>query len=458
MAPALPAVFASTCAAGDTGDVDVARRTGVSIAIFCTAGSDGGDAVCHIFQELSSWNRCLWYVGLQLRELTAPGELSLVQVRDQGCGHEQEARCRDGRLLFRALLTQHRCVVSVDLCETIIEGAQLDECRDLVVGALQQNTTLRKLRLNGFRDYNFMRQELFAAIATKYHLQELDFVGYGEFPGLIDPLQTLLVDITTNISTLSIPGIRLGEEHARRLVAGLRKNDTILELSVHVSVLCSLLVNGKARFSVYLANCGRLRALTVTADVNTATAAYDEVSAIVDALVTCGSILRLKLLCFLLNEDCASLLSRLMAQNVNLESLDIIGCRWIRAASHSPDSTTPPKHEYLDQMQEGAAFSRRVRPWVEAFTENTTLKFFALDLGGLIAADFGVFFRALMAVQSLSTVIVSGVAPEDLPEVGRVLRDTEMSARVSVRDQYLVSLPLLWALEDFPEVLRHCCR
>lgn len=134
------------------------------------------------------------------------------------------------------------------------------------------------------------------------------------------------MDFTAQICTLSIPGIFFDEEHSRRLVSALRRNDTNLELYVHVSILCSRFPSGMARFLRYLANCRRLRALTVMADVDKKTVAYDEVWSIVEALVPRGTALKLKFLGFLLDDDCAHLFARLVARNCALESLDIIGC------------------------------------------------------------------------------------------------------------------------------------
>ncbi|KAK8788344.1 hypothetical protein V5799_021880 [Amblyomma americanum] len=451
--PASPPENAGASAAGNDMDVDVEEQPGLPITRPCTAKYDGSDELCHVFQELSSWNRYLWYVGLQLRELTAPGELSLVQVRDQGCGHEQEERSRKGRLLFRLLITQHHCVVSLDLCEAIIEDCSFGQFHHLVAEPFQRNSTLQKLSLGGFRDYDFIRPALFAAIATKTDLQEFDFVDRGEFLGLINPLRVLLENSEANISKLSIPGLHFDVEHAKRLVASLGRNGTILELSVHVSILCSLFPSGTARFLVYVGNCERLQALTVTDDRDVV--ATVEVRSIVEALLLPRSnILRLKFLGFLLDEDCAHQFSRLLARNGPLESLDIIECRWIRVAPLSPYSIIAREVEHGLGLV-GPHISGRVRPWVDAFIQNTTLKFLALDLFHLTVVDFGIFFQGLASVQSLRTVLLGGVAGKDLPHVGQIIRDTGMCQRVSVDAEYLVYPALLYALEDCPQVLRH---
>ncbi|KAK8788383.1 hypothetical protein V5799_021841 [Amblyomma americanum] len=451
--PASPPENAGASAAGNDMDVDVEEQSGLPIARPCTAGNDGSEEVCHVFQELSSWNRCLWYVGLQLRELTAPGELSLVQVRDQGCGHEQEERSRQGRLLFRLLITLHHCVVSLDLCQAIIEDCSFGEFHYFVAEPIQRNSTLRKLTLGGFRGYDFIRPALFAAIATKTDLQEFDFVDSGVFLDMINPLRVLLENATANISKLSIPGLHFDAEHANRLVASLGRNGTIQELSVHVSILSSLFPSGTARFLVYVGNCERLQALTVTDDRDVI--ATVEVRSIVEALLLPRSnILRLKLLGFLLDEDCAYQFSRLLARNGPLESLDIIECRWMRAAPLSPYSIITQEVEHGLGLV-GPHISGHVRTWAEAFIQNTTLRFLALDLFLLTAVDFGIFFEALSSVRSLRTVLLGGVAVKDLPQLGQIIRDTGMCQRVSVDAEYLVYPALLYALEDCPQVLRH---
>ncbi|KAH7978877.1 hypothetical protein HPB49_007215 [Dermacentor silvarum] len=432
---------------------------GLGISIPCTAGgagdADGGIPVscCHILERLSAWNRFLWHVGLQLRELTAPGELSLVRVVHWGSGGlQQEVRSRDARFLFYLLLVRHCCVVSVHLDEVICEGSGLGEYREQVVSALQQNTSLRALTLGGlFGDYRCIREDMFKAMATMTNLRELGISGTGAMPSdLLDAICPLLVD-TMSLTTLSLPGLVFGAEDGRRLLDALRHNDTIANLSLHGSIVHSYLPNGVSRFSRFLSTSIRLCSLSVDGVHSDAANTYNELACMTTALVVCGMLSKLKLAGFLLNADCASLFASLVSRKGGLLAhLDISGCHW--RAELWPRVGARQMH--LEQP--GPAFYKPICPWLQGFdSTRVELSFLALSFAGLTPEDLGALLNTAATVESLGTISVSNVSMCELKEVCQVIRESGTSDRVRIEGEYIVDSAVLNMLQEFPERLRH---
>ncbi|KAH7979698.1 hypothetical protein HPB49_010615 [Dermacentor silvarum] len=424
----------------------------------CTAESTGGNdyssaaTCCHVLERLSVWNCVLWHVGLQLRELMAPGELSLVHVSPTGCGFQQQLHGRDARLFFYALLTRHRCVVSVDLDEALVEGSGLGECRKHVVSALRQNTSLQALRLGSlFCNYRFIQEDMLAAITTLPHLQKLVVSVIGAVPPcLVDALRYLLE--TTSLSTLSISGLIFDEDIARRLLAALRRNHTVADLSVHSSITRSQLPNEVTEFSHYLATSIPLSTLTIEGVHSNPETTRSELRNIVTPLVARGTLLKLRLSGFLLDDDCVYLLSQLVARKGGaLQHLDICGCRW------RPDASTLCQYAGIDCNQLSPASSKQAYASLHAFDDvaQVQLSFLSLSLAGLTPDDCRALFGATAVIESLKTISISDVALAELPEICRAIRDTGMIGRVRIKDEYLVDSAAICVLWNFREEVCH---
>ncbi|KAL1473134.1 hypothetical protein MTO96_022513 [Rhipicephalus appendiculatus] len=97
---------------------------------------------CNIFEDLRLWNRFFWPVGFELRELS-PGQLSLVELREASVPSERAMReVKDAVTVLRRLLTNHRCVVSVDLNDELLKHHH-----QTIRGALRGCVTLTKLKV-----------------------------------------------------------------------------------------------------------------------------------------------------------------------------------------------------------------------------------------------------------------------------------------------------------------------
>ncbi|XP_075726212.1 uncharacterized protein LOC142767852 [Rhipicephalus microplus] len=208
------------------------------------------------------WNSVRWHAGFQLRELTAPGELSLVRVARDG-GRRQEQHGRDVRLLFHVLLECHRCVVGVKLNDVLVEGSGLQEFRVRVSSASWDNTSLRSLKLVSlFSDYRFIQGDLFADLCSMNQLRELVISATGKAVSrLVDLVRSLLR--SASLSALSLSGLCLNRINSQLLVKALQRNRTVTDLSVHSSILHSWKSKGVPWFSVYLKESTTLSALTL---------------------------------------------------------------------------------------------------------------------------------------------------------------------------------------------------
>ncbi|XP_075534562.1 uncharacterized protein LOC142568537 [Dermacentor variabilis] len=442
------------------GPADINLRfPGLGLDIPCTAEGGGVDSdgipmsCCHILERLSAWNRFLWHVGLQLRELAAPGKLSLVRIVRRGsCGLKQEVRSHDSRLLFHLLLVRHCCIVSAHLDEVVCEGSGLGEYRERVVSALQNNTSLRVLTLGSlFCDYRFIREDMFRAIATMTNLRELVILGTGAVPsGLLDAICALLED-TKSLATLSMSGLFFDEGNRNRLLAALRHNDTIANLSLHGSILDSHSSNGVPIFSRFLTTGLSLCSLSLHVGRSDSANTYSDLARMTSALVFCGTLSKLNLSGFFLNAYCAGLLASLVSWKGGLlKHLDISGCHW-RAESRPYDDTRPK-----DLEQPGPAFCTPICPWLQRFDSTwVKLSYLALRFAGLKPGVLGALLNTAATVKSLNTISVSDVALSELKAVCQVIRETGMSDRVRIEGEYLVDRVALRMLQEFPERLRH---
>ncbi|XP_050029597.1 uncharacterized protein [Dermacentor andersoni] len=446
----------------DPDELDL-RFPGLDVNVPCTADAGADDegripeSSCHLLEQLSAWNRFLWHVGLQLRELRAPGKLSLVRVvHMSGGGGLRQTECRrDARLLFQVLLQRHRCVVSVELDEAMCEGSGLGEYRERVVSALQRSTSLQALTFDIlFCDCRWIREEMFGAIAKLTNLQELVVSGTGAAPPvLLDAICTLLLD-TTSLATLSMLRLVFDAEDRWRLVDALTSNVTVENLSLHGSIVHSYLPNGRSRFSIFLVESIRLRSLSLQGDKSDPAKTFEYLMRTIPPLVVRGILRKLKLSGFLLNADCASLLAVLVARKEGLlEHLDIGRCRW-RA---EPSPRSPIDAETMDCEKAGPSSSTPVSSWHDVFNDaaRVPLSFLRLSFAGLEPENLAPLFNTAATVEFLGTISLRDVALGQLKEVCRVVRETGMGDRVRIEGVHLVDSASLSMLKEFPEALRH---
>lgn len=432
----------------DSDDHDIKFRfPDLEVFVPCTAQSGNvgktSDQCCQLIQWLPIWNRVLAYSGLQLRELTAPGELSLVRIAQRG--DQQEVRGRDTRLLFHALLSQHRCVVSVHLDDVLVEGCGLRECRDRVILTLRQNTSLRSLSLRSlFNDYRFIQEDLFVAIGTATQLQRLDITASGEVvPCLADSLCSLLY--TACLSTLSISALRFDEQTTERLLDALRVNTTLVDLSLHSSVLRCRNSADVPKFCSYLASQASLWHLALHGTDSEPEQTCKEIGDVLAVLAEGGNLQTMKLSGFILDSACACALSRLVARHDgSLRQLDIGGCRLIS------DDSSKSAHAATNCDQPSTSSPEQTRAWLAPFDDfsKLTLASLTISLEGWKPDDCTALFIVAAVIGTLKTISVTGVSLGELPRVCRTIREAGVSEKVHIKNEYLLNSVALGLIDD----------
>ncbi|KAH6942265.1 hypothetical protein HPB50_002085 [Hyalomma asiaticum] len=437
------------------------RFPGLNLTTPCTADRDGHDdggsvqvSTCHILEGLSRWNYFLWHVGLQLREIRAPGKLSLVRVAYRGKGGcRQRARSEDARFLFHVLLVQHNCVESVHLEDTLIEGCGLGEFRERIVAALRNNTSLRTLTIGSlFSEYRSIREDLLGAIATMSNLRELSVLVYEAAPSvLLDTICQLLTD-TTCLITLSMPRLVLNEVSGERLIAALRSNNTVQNLSVHGSIVHSRQLNGVPRFSVFLEAGMLLRSLSVHGEPYSEDA-FQALEPIVAPLTRRCQIQKLRLAGYILSAQHANLFAALASdEEGHLRSLDISGCSW---------NDQIPAEWRLDSGAAEGDLGEDVFTDLNSLRLHTSeinaqggLSFLALSFAGLQPDELRFLLCCVLTIESLQVISLNDVLLHDLKQVCRAVKKRAIRGRVRVEDIYVVDSAALSELQEFPEALR----
>ncbi|XP_037521824.1 uncharacterized protein LOC119399082 [Rhipicephalus sanguineus] len=387
-----------------------AVRLNVPCSAKCGVGGEDGvsisTSVCHTFENLSRWNYVLWHVGLQLRELRGPGKLSLVQAAYRGRGGSMlQARSRHARILIRVLLVQYRCVESLHVEDALEEGSGLGEFRECVVSTFRENTSLRTLILGSlFSEYRSIREELFGAIASMTNLCELAVLGSAAGPSVVlEAVCKLLVD-TTCLVTLTIPRLVFDDGSGTRLTAALRRNKTVQNLSLHVSVMHSYMQSGIPRFSHFLANSKQLTSLSVEGVDTVPVSTFEDIKCIVAPCRIRGNLQKLRLTGFLLSAPCSCLFAALVyGKEGCLKSLDIAGCRWRPKSRLQRTRDAGPS----DGEQVGrSTMAHRSCHRTQAFgrSARVRLSFLALRLEGLEPEDLRLLLNTALTVEPLKTI------------------------------------------------------
>ncbi|KAH9365368.1 uncharacterized protein LOC144138431 [Haemaphysalis longicornis] len=427
---------------------DTEVRTVVAHSLPCTASEDANAPVCQLFHQLPSWNRVLWHISLQLQEVDAPGELSLVRVSHDGVGWQQEQRSSNARVLFHALLTSHRCVTRVDLTDALFEGGTLNEIRELAVKALRENKSLRILNVSTLPDCNIIRADILTVLSRMVHLQELRVDESEDVRLVVDALQSL-ISASKSLNKLDISELVVDDTDSKRLSASLKGNRSVTRLSVHTSILIARSGSGVANFSGYLRRAPWIASLTVTGSKKDTS--HEGLRGIIEPLLMARTISELTLIGFQLDARSTGLLAQLVARSVCLERLDIASCYWIPPRS-SHDEDEIDESSLLEGEQERQAVSSYFVSFAIALSLNKSLTFLSLNLGDFHPYAIRVLITALSQVKSLEEVVVNGISLEDVRACGLEVRDGGLSGLVSFQDQYTICPVVLAALEQCPSL------
>ncbi|KAL3198014.1 hypothetical protein MRX96_044545 [Rhipicephalus microplus] len=259
----------------------------------------------------------------------------------------------------------------------------LGEYRERIVSPLRKSASLRTLILGGiFCEYKSIREELFGAIATMKILRELTILGSAAAPSAVLDAVCALLAHTTSLVTLKIPSLAYDEAGATRLVAALRGNKTVQNVSLHGSILHSYAQNGVSSFTHFMANSAQLTSLSLEGVQTDPESTFQDVKWIVAPFHIRENLQSLCLTGFLLNAQCACLFAALVsAKKGCLRRLDLGGCRWIPKSRRE----RPGDGGATDVQGSGLSVIAHQRcHWIESFDKcaRVHLSFLALACPG----------------------------------------------------------------------------
>lgn len=220
----------------------------------CTATAE---SACQLVDHLSMLNEVLFWAEIELRETPETcGELSLASFANKNTNIQNDAGKTSRAIsLFLRLLKAHACIYHVKIHYDVLVAYGR-----LICDALKCSHLVRALMI-----------DIGASVVNKYVDDALCSME------LLDLLESLAVSscdqlwfilpkvirIHSSLTTLKISELRLRGSRAQDLVAALKENSTLKELSIHGSVICEA---GRGVFADYLKIHTSLITLSVGAD------------------------------------------------------------------------------------------------------------------------------------------------------------------------------------------------
>ncbi|KAH7985189.1 hypothetical protein HPB52_024271 [Rhipicephalus sanguineus] len=393
----------------------------------CTSGEG---RLCDIFGDLPIWNEHFWMVNLELREFSA-GELSLVETKAPIYCNVPE-RKHEAAILLHQLLTQHRCLVSVELNEHMLNGPR--KLISLIRDALRESTALRKLKLClPIRHARVPREidthlwpgHFWTILEEPYVCLDHDFLeGFAEF-----------LVITRTLTTLDISQVPIEGTSADDILLRLKCNATITTLSVNTLIMSPRGSRQDVVFADYLRENRTLQSLSVTAR-----ATHNLNEHVLWALFASNTLSELNMIQFRLNTKISQLIASHLEKNQTLKSFNLVQSKleppWYRSDTS------------LHHMENFGDVSINIRPWLVVLIENKTLTELTLNFAVFNLAECRCFIRALASNVSLKRVTVDWLTQSTVAEICQAVREN------GVWDRFFISAPLV--IEDPVVALTEC--
>ncbi|KAH7943544.1 hypothetical protein HPB52_009200 [Rhipicephalus sanguineus] len=377
----------------------------------CTS-SEG--RLCDIFKELPLWNEYFWPVGFQLRELS-PGQLSLVELHDLSCGLDMKPGIRAATVLIH-LLTHHRCVVSVDLSDSIYFTHPTEDKQQQLCDAFRKSPSLRKLKFYLRSFTATLSRSLAETLPHLIQLRDLE-LGYVNFDRRsLEALSEFLAS-TRSLTTLTMTEWFVSCEEAVLIIQGLKRNATVTTLSVNTSMLNPDSPQRGIMVSEYLRWNKTLRALSITA---CSELSFMDLRPIIAGLFHNDTLSELNLTRLVLSE----FIPDMLILNNTLRSLHMIECLTCYGGKY--DHHVDPRLVALTNC------SSVMSHWLVALAENKSLQELTLCLDWIDPDDYDSLFKALACNTSLKKVTVRNFPDRHVTQICRALRET------GVQDRFVV--------------------
>lgn len=389
----------------------------ITFPLICTAGnSKPGFETCQIFQELPRWNELLWFVKLELRE-TSPGQLTVAPLPHAKVPQKNSQEVQRAVVCLHWLLSQHRCVVSVEPNRRV-----LDSYPELFWDALKQSASVRTLRL---RDYEFDADtasrffSAFSGIARFEHIEldDVEFLGHlRDYPCLTDSIGSV-----ASLKTLRLTDL-YGMSGAGDTIEALRANPGLTKLTVNADLGADNITG----FCTFLSGSASLTELTIVGGILEPAC---DIRDLFEGLVG-NSVLRklsLKQFCFDLVD--ITLLSDMLTTNSTLEELAFSSCYW-EFFLHWP-------MEDEEQTQFENAKNRwglwwRVDPFVNAIKNSASLRRLEFDESHFIDEEMWRLLAAVKERDSFEELRFRSLFRWSSVEFCHIVQNTGASGKVAV--------------------------
>ncbi|KAH6940054.1 hypothetical protein HPB50_024577 [Hyalomma asiaticum] len=391
--------------------------------------------VCQVFRHLSEYNRVLWHLGVQLRELDAAdvGNLQLVSIREIQWASPGNRRLAEFQLiagdLLDFLLNSHKCIAGIELDCFIASNVSL-------LKAVRKSPSLRRVRVHG--ELIFQERLLENMCNTMRSLNKIEHLELCT-PSAY-PLNYILFSVVgllrpgARLTSLDVTQLQVNNMYTKMLVDALFQNATITNLAIGACIFSSGTQGSAHKFAEYLAKeKPTLRKLTVRAHHS-----VDRVG--------------LKLVVRAIPH--ASVLEELIADLRLMEPEEMAFFAEAIEQSHSVRSLTVRRSNccerfmtaYLDQLMLRRSRTSAMLPWLSALSKNSTLSELAMDLQGFGVSECCEFFCAVAASNTLQRVIVRNITVEkDLREIFSKADISRLSRKVVIDDLHVrpLNIPAL---------------
>ncbi|KAH6943566.1 hypothetical protein HPB50_024339 [Hyalomma asiaticum] len=391
--------------------------------VSCTSRSEG---TCQLVQHLPACNKWLLHNELQLRESTGKGgRLSLVACPSpfpSTCTADELYHRHQADVLLNRLLKTHRCIGEIDLLRFPHMSGAFDHTHKVLCDALSQNSSVRVLRMNF--NHSQTHEDLCALLSSLDHIEQLECDHNGFCKAPLPATLTALLRTTRALTTLKIPELRFNETQAGEFLLALIGNGTLKELSIReyepTSMHPSLL--SRSAFGKFLKTTLTLNTLTITIPAPSCYSGIrNQWPRILEGLVGNTTIKNLSLESVMVDEECATLITKIFDQNKIIRTFHM----------------TSKRERLFESRQTFDQFEAMSECWLRTLVENDTLENVRLCFDIWTMEQWARFFCALIKKEKMRTVEVTISDRALLPELCRMLSETGAEEVVSLGHCYI---------------------
>ncbi|XP_049524204.1 uncharacterized protein LOC125945883 [Dermacentor silvarum] len=325
------------------------------------------ECTCVIFNYLSTINRLLFTVKLELREMTGRfGQLYLMGLEEEGMYSSvcPDMELRQAAQLMRWLLKSHACIQHIFIHPFVwhSHGA-------LLCDGLNRNPSIKTMKVGIFE---FTSTDLHAVIGSLRNLEEFECVTYIRTCRHFAPTVVTLLRLST-LRTLNVSKACLNDSRARLFVDALKENATLRQLGIHSSVIYHA---GQGNFSEYLMTTKSLMTLSVESGHRNRRKCFRWMAA---GLIVNNTIQNLSFYGIALDAGTAQLVARMLTENKVIRNFTIVCDHAELVVPPGTDlaclHTALTKNDTLERLELPFSFLEPAQ-WVQFFWTVSSKQFF----------------------------------------------------------------------------------